>query len=94
MLLRSKKQLPEMVRPPYNPDAAASNAASSSGTTTTNPPASPSGTQAIPTSTMAPVLEPVESTMAAQTSQAIPVVTSAARTTQGTPAFTLAAQTS
>jgi len=34
MQLRNKKQLPEMTRPPPNPNATASNAASMSGTAT------------------------------------------------------------
>ena len=81
MLLRSRKQLPEMVRPPPNPSTAASNAAGSSGTTT-NLSSSSGGTQAIPNSTTMTALETVESTMAMPTSQAIPAVTTSAQVSQ------------
>jgi len=79
MQLRNKKQLPEMTRPPLNPNAAASNAASALGTTT-NPPVPSGTTQSTQSSTMETVIKPVGSTRAAQTSQAIPTTTMAAST--------------
>jgi hypothetical protein len=85
MLLRSRKQLPEMVRPPLIPNTAASNAASG---TATNPPTSFGGTQAILSSTTTTALETIESTMAMPTTQAIPTgATIPGQTTQVVPAF-------
>jgi len=93
MQLRNKKQLLEMTHPPPNPNAAASNVASASGTTT-NPPVSSGTTQSTQSSTMETVIEPVGSTRAAQTSQAIPTTTMAASTFQVTPTTLMATQTS
>jgi len=81
MQLRNRKQLPEMMHPPPNPNAAASNVASASGTTT-NPPVPSGTTQSTQSSTMETVIEPIGLTRAAQTSQAIPTTTMAASTFQ------------
>jgi len=93
MQLTNKKQLPEMTRPPPNPNVVALNVASTSGTTT-NPPV-PSGIrQSTQSSTMETVIEPVGPTRAAQTSQAIPITRMAASTFQVDPTISVAAQTS
>jgi len=93
MQLRNKKQLPEMTRPPPNANAAASNAASASGTTT-NPPGPSGTTQSTQSRTVETVIEPVGSTRAAQTSQAIPTIDVAASTFQVIPTASMATQTS
>jgi len=93
MQLRNKKQIPEMTRPPPNPNAAALKVASASGTTT-NPPVPSGTTQSTQSSTMETVIEPVGSTRAAQTSQAIPTTTMTTSTFQVDPTVSVAAQTS
>jgi len=90
MQLRNKKQLPRMTRPPPNPITAASNAASASGTAT-NPPGTTQTTQSSVVETM---IEPVGSTRAAQTSQAIPTTAMATSTFQAITTASMAAQTS
>jgi len=70
MQLRNKKQLPEMTRPPPNPNTASSNVASGSGTAT-NPPGQSGTTQSTQSSTVETVVEPVGTTRAAQTSKAM-----------------------
>jgi len=82
-----------MTRPPPNPNAAASNVASASRTTT-NPPVPSGTTQSTQSSTMETVIEPVGSTRAAQTSQAIPTTAMGASTFQVDPTVSIAAQTS
>jgi len=82
-----------MTRPPPSPNAVASNAANASDTTTN--PLVPSGTtQSTQSSTMETVIEPVGSTRAAQTFQAIPSTTMATSTFQDIPTASMAAQTS
>jgi len=93
MQLRNKKQLPEMTRPPPNPNTAASNAASASRTAT-NPPGSSATTQSTQSSTVETVIEPDGTTRAAQTSQAIPTTVLATLTSQAIPTALMAAQTS
>ena len=66
MRLRSKKQLPEMTRPPSH-TATASNAASASDTAT-NPPVSQGGTHSIPSSSTSVVITPAGSTNPAHVS--------------------------
>jgi len=93
MQLRNKKQLPEMTRPPPNPNIAASNAASASGTAT-NPPGPSGTTQSTQSSTVETVIEPVGMTRAAQTSQAMPTTAMATSTSQDILMASMAAQTS
>ena len=82
-----------MTRSPPNSNVAASNVTSASGTAT-NPPVPSGTTQSTQSSTMEIVIEPVGSTMAAQTSQAIPTTSMVASTFQVNPTASMAAQTS
>jgi len=82
-----------MTRSPPNKNIVASNAASASGTTT-NPPGPSSTTQPTQSSTVETVIEPVGTTRAAPTSQAIPITAMATSTSQAIPTASMAAQTS
>jgi len=93
MQLRNKKQLPEMTRPPPNPNTASSNVASGYGTTT-NPPGQSGTMQSTQSSTIETIVEPVGMTRAAQTSQTMPTMAMATATSQAIPTASMAAQTS
>jgi len=93
MQLRNKKQLPEMTRPPPNPNTTASNAASTSGIAT-NPPGPSGTTQSTQSITVETVIEPNGTTRAAQTSQAIPTTAITTSTFHAIPTASMVAQTS
>jgi len=66
MRVRSKKQLPEMTRPPGHTGATLN--ATNTSDTTTNPPGSQGGTHSIPSSSTSAVITPVGSTSPAHVS--------------------------